>query len=278
MARARNIKPGFFTNDSLAELDALTRLLFIGLWTIADRSGRLEDRPKRIKAEVMPYDDCEVDGMLSELARLGFIRRYDAGGRAAIQIVTWDKHQNPHIKEAESTIPAPDSHGVSTVQEVKAGAPNPERAGLIPDSLNRIPDSLTSVPNGTGGDAAKPAEEMTKDELWSAGKSLLMAAGMPKGQCGSFVGKLVKDYGDQVVIDAVRTAVVARPADPAEYLKACCLRSTGKRGPKPLRQAETPEETARMLDERDKKAAPQPAEVRARIAELAQQMTGRKAA
>ena len=44
--RARNIKPGFFKNDALAELDFAGRLLFIGLWGIADRAGRLEDRPK----------------------------------------------------------------------------------------------------------------------------------------------------------------------------------------------------------------------------------------
>src|SRR3990172_5940670 len=104
MARARNIKPGFFTNDSLSELPALTRLHFIGLWTIADRAGRLEDRIKRIKAEVLPYDDCDVDAMLNDLDRLGFIQRYEAGDLRAIQVVTWEKHQNPHIKEAESTI------------------------------------------------------------------------------------------------------------------------------------------------------------------------------
>ena len=37
MARARNIKPGFFTNDVLADCDPLARLLFAGLWTVADR-------------------------------------------------------------------------------------------------------------------------------------------------------------------------------------------------------------------------------------------------
>ena len=70
---------------------------------------------------------------------------------------------------------------------------------------------------------------MTKDELWSAGKSLLVQAGLPKAQCGSFVGKLVKDYGDAIVVDAVRAAVVARPADPVEYLKAACMRAVGSR-------------------------------------------------
>ncbi len=70
---------------------------------------------------------------------------------------------------------------------------------------------------------------MTRDELWSAGKSLLTQAGIPAKQCGSFVGKLVKDYGDAVVVEAVRAAVVARPADPAEYLKAACMRAIGQR-------------------------------------------------
>lgn len=90
---------------------------------------------------------------------------------------------------------------------------------------------ITSVTDVTGGAAAKSAEQLTKDELWHAGKSLLSSAGMPPKQCGSFVGKLVKDYGDLIVIDAVRSAVVTRPADPVEYLKATCMRAKGQRGP-----------------------------------------------
>lgn len=86
-----------------------------------------------------------------------------------------------------------------------------------------------SVPNGTGGFTAKPAADLTKDELWWAGKSLLAQAGTPAKQCGSIVGKLVKDYGDTVVIEAVRAAVVARPADPIEYLKATCMHAVGQR-------------------------------------------------
>jgi len=39
MARSRNIKPGFFKNDHLVELPFEYRLLFAGLWTLADREG-----------------------------------------------------------------------------------------------------------------------------------------------------------------------------------------------------------------------------------------------
>lgn len=83
----------------------------------------------------------------------------------------------------------------------------------------------------SGGDAAKMPEQLTKDELWSVGKSLLIESGMPAKQCGSFVGKLVKDYTDEIVIEAVRKTVVERPADPASYLKALCQTAKGQRLP-----------------------------------------------
>jgi hypothetical protein len=59
---------------------------------------------------------------------------------------------------------------------------------------------------------------------------LLNQAGMPIAQCGSFVGKLVKDYGNEIVLETVRSAVVEQPADPAEWLKAACMRASGQRG------------------------------------------------
>ena len=91
MARARNIKPQFFTHDLLAEVPPLGRLLFIALWTLADREGRLADRPKRIKAEALPYDDCDVESLLSELAERGFILRYARSGQRFIQVVNlWE--------------------------------------------------------------------------------------------------------------------------------------------------------------------------------------------
>lgn len=103
----RTIKPGFFLNEELADLPALGRLLFVALWCLSDREGRLEDRPRRIKAAALPYDDCDVDGLLDTLVAAGFILRYEAGGAAYIQVVNFVKHQKPHYKEIASVIPAP---------------------------------------------------------------------------------------------------------------------------------------------------------------------------
>ncbi|CDG37230.1 hypothetical protein CTHBC1_2647 [Acetivibrio thermocellus BC1] len=156
MARSRNIKPGFFLNDRLAECEPLARLLFAGLWCIADREGRLEDRPKRIKAEILPYDDCDVDQLLNQLAERGFIIRYEVDSNRYIQVTNFSKHQNPHVREAASIIPpppsqevAPEKHHTSTVQAQEKHEPFPaDSLKLIPDSLNPYTESIsTSEPN-----------------------------------------------------------------------------------------------------------------------------------
>lgn len=138
MPRSRNIKPSFFTNDKLAECDPLARIMFIGLWTLADREGRLEDRPKKIKAETLPYDNCDPDRLLDQLYKHGFIIRYISDNNQYIQVVNFTKHQNCHIKETASTIPAPCKTDASMVKEC------PLTDSLLPltDSLLLIPDNV----------------------------------------------------------------------------------------------------------------------------------------
>lgn len=167
MARSRNIKPGFFTNDELAECSPYARLLFAGLWTIADKEGRLDDRPKKIKALVLPFDNVDCDELLQQLHQHSFITRYSVDGGAYVQINNWKKHQNPHCKESASEIPeqviqpietkeAPDKYGTSTVQE-------PDQNNLNPaDSLNLIPDSPILIPFNT---QAADATCQVDDEL-----------------------------------------------------------------------------------------------------------------
>lgn len=107
MARARNIKPGFFKNELLAEMPPETRLLFMGLWCLADREGRFEDRPKKIKMELFPCDSFSIEDSLALLAKDGFLLRYEVDGKRYAQVVNFTKHQMPHHKEVPSDIPAP---------------------------------------------------------------------------------------------------------------------------------------------------------------------------
>ena len=105
MSRTRLLKPSFFKNENLADLPMAARLLFAGLWTLADRQGRLEDRPRRIKAELLPYDSVNCDSLLTELYNAGFIVRYETEGFCVIQVVSFDKHQSPHHAEKDSQLP-----------------------------------------------------------------------------------------------------------------------------------------------------------------------------
>ena len=132
MARARNIKPGLFKNEILGVADPIYTLLFEGLWLLADREGRLEDRPLRIKAEVFPYrDGIDMGAMLGWLERAGFVQRYQCSGLALIQILNFAKHQNPHKNEPESIYPPPDPLG-TTSEEI--GTTRADPGFRIPDS------------------------------------------------------------------------------------------------------------------------------------------------
>lgn len=102
MARIRTIKPGFFKNEDLAELPFPARLLFIGLWTQSDKEGRLEDRPKRLKVELFPYDSLDVNNLLERLQSAGFISRYEVGDLKVIQIKKFKDHQRITGSEADS--------------------------------------------------------------------------------------------------------------------------------------------------------------------------------
>jgi hypothetical protein len=83
------------------------------MWNFADKAGRLEDRPDRLKVEIFPYEDADVEAMLETLAGpkkyspTPFINRYEVGGERYIQILSWSKHQNPHHTERHSVIPPP---------------------------------------------------------------------------------------------------------------------------------------------------------------------------
>jgi len=103
--RARNTKPGLFQNEQLAELPIEARWLFVGLPMLADREGRLEDRPKRIKMQIFPADSVEVEPLLQGLEKQELIVRYEVEGRAYIWIPTFAKHQKPHHRETASVIP-----------------------------------------------------------------------------------------------------------------------------------------------------------------------------
>lgn len=98
MARARNIKPGFFESEDPAKVGYPQRLLWIALWTLAGREGRLEYRPATFKKYAFGFDAVTVEQVrdwVSELDAANLIDMYDVGSTQVIQVVNFHKHQRP---------------------------------------------------------------------------------------------------------------------------------------------------------------------------------------
>jgi hypothetical protein len=188
--RARNLKPGFFKNELLGSVDPLISILFAGLWGIADREGRLEDRPLRICAELFPYrravTETKVDAFLGWLHEHGFIVRYQLSGKSYIQINEFLKHQRPHSNETPSSIPGlssngglPRSEALATMVESEAQPRCAPVSPLNPSSLN--PESpftesphtglRTKVGAPSAGRGGRVAQRKTREEREAEAKA-----------------------------------------------------------------------------------------------------------
>jgi len=173
--RARNIKPGFFTNEDLVECCYESRLLYIGLWMMVDCEGKMEYRPKQIKMKLFPADDINVESCIAELRRWSFIRLYHCDGIDYLDIPTFTRHQNPHHREKPKGYP-----DYSLGQALGQPEASPRQAWLNPESLILNPDPGSRNPeSGTlNPDTSKPhsAKSDTKpftydpdfEEWWNA--------------------------------------------------------------------------------------------------------------
>ena len=135
--RSRNIKPGFFINEDLAELSFQARLLFIGLWLCADREGLVEYRPKRLKIQIFPYDNVNIEKLLDELRTSSEIVYWcevlpDGNEKEEVPVVIeipgFTKHQHPHRQEkASELIHLKKSLVITGQQRCKVGSRPAER-------------------------------------------------------------------------------------------------------------------------------------------------------
>ena len=104
MARIRYIKPEYFDDEDIAQIPFEAERLFQGLWVYADREGKLEYRPKYLKAKIFPYHDkITTEDIITLLNLLSnpniperpnkkFIVIYEVSDRKYIKILSSNKH------------------------------------------------------------------------------------------------------------------------------------------------------------------------------------------
>lgn len=215
MPRARNIKPGFYKNEDLAECSIWARFIFPGLWQLADREGRLEDRPKRIKGELLAFDSQDVEPLLSELQAKKFILRYTNEDGSFIQILKFSEHQSPHYSEKQSVIKPPTirDEPIKAIR-LQEDSENPaiiKRGSQPPDSLN--PDSLN--PESLSSSARTPDIVAHEDEPSAALVALCRESGVT---INPLADKHLRQFAAEgVTHDQLRQAIaIARTRKPTQ--------------------------------------------------------------
>ena len=110
MGRIRTFKPELIAHEQMNELEEKHHLLrptltFLGLFTVADKKGRFEWKPRNLKLAILPFvDSHNMAEALGLLEQNGFVVRYEVAGKAYGYIPTWHLHQR--ITGTEATMPA----------------------------------------------------------------------------------------------------------------------------------------------------------------------------
>jgi hypothetical protein len=179
MARIRSVHPGQWTAGDFLECSAVARLLALALRNMADDHGVFRWKPKTIKAECLPGDNCDIDQLLLELVTNNQVKRYAADGKEYGIIVDFTQWQRP--KKPKYLHPVPDwfSTGTEPVpndedtepeippqrkevggrrEEVEESTPTPS----APSSSDAFSRFKAAYPRRDGANPWQPAEKKFK--------------------------------------------------------------------------------------------------------------------
>lgn len=211
MARIRSIKPEFWSDEKIVELDFEWRLLFQGIWNFADDQGFIDCSPKRIKMQVFPGDNVDVSRGLTILLESSLLKAFrlrSAPERYVLRVVNWSQHQrvsNP----AKPRFTSDDLEEVPQVPDL-LGSPREDSRVL---GKGREGIGRDTAPNGAGASAPTPTDINPGSitgawvDAFTAPAGRQAPSGGMRGQVGREVKRLL-DGGavPALVLDAARRA------------------------------------------------------------------------
>lgn len=109
----RQIKADFWEDDKLLQLPRDARVLFAGLWSLAEDSGCLKNAPFQFKTKIFPspYDsDLTVEVIAQHIDRLlssGLLTEYRVDGDGYLNVTNFHEHQKPPQPNAPKEVPLP---------------------------------------------------------------------------------------------------------------------------------------------------------------------------
>ena len=155
------MKPEFWADEKLAPLPPITRLVYVGLWSMADDRGRIVDAIKQIDAFLFPFTEDTAAPSLDTLVELGRLRRgVTSSGQRIIEIVTWGRHQRIDKPNLRACLPAVVGDESATRRRHVGDEASNHTYDLLPTTNYQLPNNTgESVDMGGGADRAKIAQE-----------------------------------------------------------------------------------------------------------------------
>lgn len=113
MARIRNIKPEFFINPELQDLEASNpgaypMMVYEGLWTQSSKNGVFLWEPRILKLYILPFLPFDISETMEILYRAGFLKKFQHEGKKYGYIPTFREHQTISGQEINQKAKYPD--------------------------------------------------------------------------------------------------------------------------------------------------------------------------
>jgi hypothetical protein len=110
--RIRQVRPEFWSDETMAALPPAVRLFYIGLWNMADDAGWIEWRVPRIGAVLFPYESVrrrtrDIESWSAALSDAGRLVLYGCG---CAQVPTLSRHQRVTGKQSFTALDAHKKH------------------------------------------------------------------------------------------------------------------------------------------------------------------------
>lgn len=113
MARKRMIDPNIWQSEDFSKLSTLGKLVFIGLFSLADDEGRGRCNPVYLKSTLFPYEEgirsADIDKTLSEISSNMSVFFYSYDGSSYYSLLSWNTFQKID-RPSESKIPEYDEN------------------------------------------------------------------------------------------------------------------------------------------------------------------------
>lgn len=142
MARKRMVDPSIWQSEDFGKLSNLAKIVFIGLFSLADDEGRGRCNPVYLKSTLFPYNEdmrsADIEKALFEISSNMSVVFYSCDGNNYYSLLSWDTFQKID-RPTNSKIPDFDETNKEIRRLFVEGSPS-NRRGLVPNK-NIIEDN-----------------------------------------------------------------------------------------------------------------------------------------